>query len=393
MRTQFGTIPLLTLLAASSLTAGSGCSDLSAGRLEPPKGGPKLVRAMVQDFAYFGGPLQRRSITDLLDDTAPVACAVDNPCVTQYLIGRLTPDLTCHDDGFCFDSLKTPATGVELSADSTGIRLVFNKQLDPGIETTNVDSNGAQITGQKNSLHPGIVEVLGPGEVPLTITAFWDNSGATTFTSDVILIPFGPAIVINPLDFQANTTYTIRLHPGQLKDEEGEAATNADGTPLADPTDLKFTTEPLTANDGADSVDFTGPVSIVPNDVIQIGFWEDADDTTAVATAASTGPAGFDPAAVEIYADRGDSPVAADCSAAENPQQLDIVYTTGTGAARAPADWPAGDYSLVFTVKSPGGTSTYTSDPLVFTVAGSDVTDPTIDPMIVAVHVTPEQCL
>jgi hypothetical protein len=394
MRTEFGTIPLMTLLAAS-LTAGSGCSDLSAGRPAAPKGAPKLVRALVQDYRFIGGaPVQRGAASDLLDTEAPVACAVDNPCVTQFLLALSTPDLTCSapTGGVCPDPLKAPSTGVQLSGNSTGIRLVFNKQLDPNsVETTMVDANGAQLPGQTNSLKPGIVEVLGPDGAPIDgMTAFWDNEGSPTFTSDVIFVPFGPAIVINPLPFNAKTTYTIRLHPALLKDLAGEAATNADGTPLADPTDFTFTTEDLTDNPGLWSADFTSDPTITPNDIVQLSYWEGIDETTIHLTA--TVPAGADAAAIEAYSDRGSSPVADDCAGALDPLTLDFVYTSGAGAARAPIDWPPGDYTLSFTATAVGGTSTYTSPSLTFTVAGSD-SDPDKDPNASAAHVTPEQCL
>ncbi|HEX4462162.1 MAG TPA: hypothetical protein VIA18_29500, partial [Polyangia bacterium] len=169
MRTQFGNIPLMTLLAAS-LTAGSGCSDLTAGQKAPPKGGPKLIRATVQDYRFIGGPpAQRGGIVDLLDNTPPVACADNNPCVTQFLIAQTFPDLSCQPDNTCLDPLKLTSAGVPLSAGFTSIRVVFNKQLDPSIETIMTDANGAMLPGQTNSLNAGILEVLGPDGTSLPI--------------------------------------------------------------------------------------------------------------------------------------------------------------------------------------------------------------------------------
>ncbi len=394
MRTQFGNIPLMALLAAS-LTAGSGCSDLTLGQTPPPKGGPKLTRLTIQDYAFVGGPpAQRAAITDLLDNTPQVACAVNNPCVTQFLIAQTFPDLTCHSDGFCVDPLKVPSTGVQLNGDNTAIRVVFNKQLNPNIETIKVDANGAQLPGQQMSLNPGILELLNPDGTNFPITGFWDNEGASTFTSDVIWIPFGPAIVTNPLGpLNPSTTYTIRLHTSQLKSEQGEAVTDASGAPLGDPTDFKFTTEDLTPNLGGDG-DYSaaGMATIAPNDVVQYPFWESVDETTVTIDPSSTSTAaGFNPAAIEAYDDRGADPTM--CAAAQDTLTLNLVYTSGTGATRVPADWPAGDYSIVINAKGLGGAGpVFTSDPIVFTVAGSDTTDPTMDPIAVANHVTPEQC-
>ncbi len=411
MRMQFGTISLLTLMTAS-LTAGSGCSDLSYGQSKAPAGAPQLTRLTIQDLDYFQGyGPQRAAIVDLLDNTPPVACAVNNPCVTEFLIAQTIPDLTCHSDGFCVDPLKVTSAGVPLSGGNTAIRVVFNKQLDPSIETTNVDANGAQLPNQTNALHSGILELLKPDGTDFPITAFWDNSGATTFTSDVIWVPFGPAIVTGGLLLNPSTTYTIRIHPALLKSEQGLAATDTAGVPLADPTDFKFTTEDLTANEGfnvavgactgpgGSCVTFTSaaasPTTIAPNDVVQYAYWENVDETTVVFDpTASKGPAGFNVASLEAYADRGASPVAADCSAALNATVLDLVYTSGTGAARVPADWPAGSYSLVISTAKGlgGGVSAPPSDPIIFTVTSPDTTDPTMDPIAVANHVTPEQC-
>ena len=202
-----------------------------------------------------------------------------------------------------------------------------------------------------------------------------------------------PAIVTNPMDLNPNTTYTIRLHTTNLKDEKGEAATDANGVPLPEPYEIKFTTEQLTPNLGADG-DYSGtasmPTVIAPNDVVQFPFFEDVDETTAALDPTSTGPTGFVAANVEIYNERGSDPTM--CMANEDPFTLNLVYTSGTGAARAPADWPAGDYSLVLNVKSAAGNSSSNGNPIIFTVSGADTTDPTMDAGAVANHVTPEQC-
>jgi hypothetical protein len=180
-----------------------------------------------------------------------------------------------------------------------------------------------------------------------------------------------------------------------LKDKAGEAATNADGTPLADPTDLTFTTEQLTPNLGADG-DFSaaGMTTIAPNDIVQFPFWEPIDPTTlAVDVANSTFPAGFDPTAIEVFADIGADPTA--CMDDEDDTTVDIAYTgiVPPATTKSPIDWPVGSYSIQLkAVTAAGGNSTYTPDPIVFTVGGSDTTDPTMDPASNANHVIPEQC-
>ncbi len=388
-------LAVLCVVVAGTAGVSTGCDDTTLGHPSDPAGPPRLVKALVQDAAFVGGfPFQRGAVADLLDRAPPPSCSDINPCINQYLVAQETPPLDCSDaqGGVCVDPLAVPAAGVPLNAGASVIRLVFNKLLDSSIETVTVDGNGAPTGANPYTLQAGIVELLGPGGAPVPgTTALWDNSGSPDFTSDVILIPFGPAIVINPGSLDPSTSYTIRLHPALLKDRQGLGAADANGVALADPTDLVFTTEPITPNPDLSFPDFsTAPTTIAPNEVLQLAFWALLDETTVTVTA--TGPAGFDATLVEAYADRGSSPVAADCAGSENDAQLDFVYTAGAGAARMPADWPAGDYTLAFTVKDGSGRATYSSPSLQFTVAGPDG-DPMSDANASAQHVTPEQCL
>ncbi len=385
---------LVCIVIAGTAGTSTGCDDTTLGHPPDPSGPPKLIKVMIEDSGFVGGPpLQRGAAVDLLDTGPPPACSDTDPCVNQFLIAQTVPPLDCSDPsgGTCVDPLAVPSTGVPLNAGATYIRLVFNKLLDGSIETITLDPNGAPTGAMPYKLASGIVELLDGSGTPVAgTTAFWDNSGSPDFTSDVIWIPFGPAIVILPGSLDPSSSYTIRIHPEALKDRQGDPAADASGATLIDPTDLHFTTEAIAPNPDLSYPDFSAAATIAPNEVLQLAFWELVDETTATVTA--TGPAGFDPTAVEAYADRGSSPIAADCSDAENDAQLDFVYTTGTGAARAPADWPAGDYTFSFTVKDAAGKSTYTSPTLSFTVAGADG-DPASDANTVDNHVTPEQCL
>ena len=382
---------VLAVVVAGTAGSTTGCDDTSLGHLTDPAGPPTLIKVMVQDAQFVGGPpVQRGAAVDLLDTAPPPMCSDTNPCINQFLIAQTVPPLDCSDiaGGVCIDPLAVPADGVPLNAGATAIRLVFNKLLDDSIETVSVDENGAPTPGKPYALKPGIVELLDGSGAPVAgTTAFWDNSGSPEFTSDVVWLPFGPAIVITPGSLDPQSTYTIRIHPALLKDRQGNAAADNTGATLVDPTDLKFTTEAITANPGLSYPDFSAAVTIAPNEVLQFAFFATVDETTATITA--TGPAGFDPAAVEAYVDRADDPT--DCAGGENDAQLDFVYTTGSGAARAPADWPAGDYTFAFTVKDSSGKTTYSSPTVMFTVAGADA-NPADDANALPNHVTPEQC-
>jgi hypothetical protein len=391
MRSFSRHIVLCIVVAGTAAGTSTGCEDNTLGRLSDPSGPPRLTKALIQDSTYVGGPpAQRGAATDLLDTAPPPTCSDVNVCINQFLLAQTVPDLTCSNPsgGVCVDPLALPSTGVPLNDGATVIRLVFNKLLDDSIETVDVDDNGAPKPGHPFALKPGIVELLDSTGTPVAgTTAYWDVSGSPEFTSDVILVPFGPAIVIVPGSLDPSSSYTIRIHPGLLKDRQGNAAADASGATLVDPTDLKFTTEALTPNPGLSFPDFSAAAEIAPNDVLQFAFFANIDETTVTVTA--TGPAGFDSAAIEAYADRGAD--ATDCAGGENDAQLDFVYTTGTGAARAPADWPAGDYTFAFTVKDASGKSTYSSPTMMFTVTPPDGV-PADDANAFANHVTPEQC-
>lgn len=392
MRMQLGKIGFW-MLAWSSLALMGGCDDLTAGRAAEPAGAVRLTRVLVQDARFIGGPpAQRGAVIDLLDDAAPTACSDVNPCINQFLLAQTTPPLACSDPkgGVCVDPLKLPATGVPLNAGATNIRLVFNKLLDPSIETVTVGASGAPTGPSPYALKPGLVELLGPDGKPVADTsASWINDGSPDFTSDPIFIPFGPAIVVTPGSLAPRSNYIIRLHPSLLHGRDGAPVADKSGVTLADPTDLAFTTEDVTANAGATYPDFTmTPATIAPNEVVQLGYWSALDEATVMPTI--SGPVGFVAANLEAYADRGASPVKADCDAALNPSLIDFVYTTG-GAARMASDWPAGDYTLTFTARDATGQRTYSSPPLHFTVAGADG-DPTTDANASAQHVIPEAC-
>src|SRR5262245_9569612 len=113
MRTRFGIFGPLLLVAGTAAVA-TGCSDLDAGRLGDPAGPPKLVRVLVQDSTYVGGPpAQRGAAVDLLDTGPPPSCSDSNPCTTQFLIAQAAPPLTCSalTGGVCVDPLHVPAQG------------------------------------------------------------------------------------------------------------------------------------------------------------------------------------------------------------------------------------------------------------------------------------------
>ena len=372
----------------------AACDD-SAGQPAEPTTPPRLTRITIQDVrALLGNPspvtgfVQRNSVVDLLDSGAPQACSDTQPCVGQYTIDYTSPDFSCVKNA-CSDPLRVPAAGVPLSVpvvptrgdagSGMAIRIVFDKLLDGSIET--VTSDPTKPPGQTLSyaLAGGIAELDDASGAEVPTQKLYDNSGSPTFSSDIMIAPFGPAIVLKPImPLEPATTYTIKLPaPSRLVDRSGRAAVGPDGNAFGASYSISFTTEPLTANPAGSFPDFTtSPTKIAPNQIVQFAFWEPIDETTAQVT--MTGPSGV---AALAYADRGGD--ATMCAAV--PWLLDVVNAPGG----TPADWPAGDYTLSLTVKDASGKSSLAVAQQKLTVAGSATA---MDPLDWKAHVAPAQC-
>ena len=130
-------------------------------------------------------------------------------------------------------------------------------------------------------------------------------------------------------------------------------------------------------------------VSITPNEVIQISFFEPFAGDSATVTVKS-GCTGAKPVA---YSERGND--ATMCTKADPGgfPILDIFNsTTGDVATGMPVDWPMGDCTLTVTVPSIDGAGAPFTTDYSFTVAGADETDPMVDPNIESQHVMPAEC-
>jgi hypothetical protein len=290
--------------------------------------------------------------------------------------------------------MRDPGGGIQ-------VRLVFDKVLDSSIETVVQDNTKAPGKTFTYMVTPGIVELDDEAGKPVPAGIYLDNGGSPEFSSDLELVPLGPALVIKPkVSLDAKTTYTVKIgNPGAIKDRKGNAAVGLGGGAI--PTAIKFTTEDLTPavagvfGSGIDFPDFSAAAMITPNEVIQIGFYETAAGDTATVDF-TTAPAGAHPIA---YSDRGGDPTACLSPAAPgygDPGSILVdVFNANqntTLTTATPVDWPAGDYTFTITVKDINGKTTFTSDPMSFTVGGTDEPDPNNDPNIEAAHVMPSEC-
>src|SRR6476659_172089 len=124
------------LIALSfAAVAVAGCGDPSH---DDPSGPVMLMRIMVQD-AHPNGV--RGVAMDLLDVpgsalSTAVACDVNHPCIADFLMQQVSPDVTCTQAGTCTDPLAPglapltpPETHRSGEAGGTQLRLVFNKLL------------------------------------------------------------------------------------------------------------------------------------------------------------------------------------------------------------------------------------------------------------------------
>ena len=109
------------LMAFVLVAAAVGCDPSNSD----PGGPVTLVRIMVQDSQPYG---VRGVAMDLLDTlgspySTAVRCDANTPCVPQFMLGGVAPDVSCTQAGVCTDPLTaidvpafTNQTGHTLSA-------------------------------------------------------------------------------------------------------------------------------------------------------------------------------------------------------------------------------------------------------------------------------------
>lgn len=407
MRTRAFTVAgLLGMALGIGFGFGLGCSDLTTGTVADDPGPPKLSRLMIQDELPAG---DLGNATDLLD-TGPLATCSDNlPCVSQPTIdGNLYPDCTM---GVCPDPLHFDAsTKIAIGALEGGelyggnqIRFVFNKLLDPAIQTLSMDAMGRPVYG----LVDGLVELdLKSTGARVDTYNYWDSSGALV-TSDVINQPYGPAIVMKPrAQLSPNTTYTIKLTSSMIKDHNGIGpAADARGNPLPSPFTIDFTTEDLRVLGSTPNVvtlSMGMPRNIRPDDVIQFHFNAGVKEPPSMARVLNSLTASvvlvnnaspMTPVRIEVWSDRGgggtSAPNPARCVQNLDDTLLDVVAVSAAGM---PADLTIGaTYTLTFNMIRDNrlGTGTPFTKSYMFTVMGPK--DPT-DRQRAANFVLPENC-
>ena len=335
-------------MAIVLVAAAVGCDPSNSD----PGGPVTLVRIMVQDSQPYG---VRGVAMDLLDTigspySTAVRCDANTPCVPQFMLGGVAPDVSCTQAGVCTDPLTAglapltpPETHREGEEGGTQLRLVFDKVLSTKNAAGDVlevdDATGAKVVGD----------------------AYYDPSGAPT-SSDPIRAPYGPALVFKPTSpFDAQAQYTIKINAALVADRSGNPMADQTGTIVSGTFTKTFTTENLALLPATTLTNVAGTtaVSVTPDEILQLGF-----NAPAGAATSCTASMGGVPVAVKAYAEAG-----ADTSkcAATDATLLDIVAVDALGA---PTDWATGDYTVSCDVAAAGsaGSTTVTG---AFTVAGT----------------------
>src|SRR5262249_22882050 len=152
------------------------------------------------------------------------ATAKLDTCLNEFLVDQVAPDVHCLASGVCNDPLKIPASGVPvpLSLVTIGaaapdgrdpgggiaIRVVFSKVLDAAIEMVTMDPTKAPGKTDTYTIEPGLIELDDMAGMAVPSRIYYDNGGSAEFSSDLELVPLGPAIVIKPtVQLDAATTY------------------------------------------------------------------------------------------------------------------------------------------------------------------------------------------
>lgn len=324
----------LSLLAFAA-PAISSCDGITTGQLSDPPGPPILQKILIQDEAPTGG---RNVATDLLDQTPTVACSERVPCLTGDKFSHPPCDL---DAGVCPDPLKPsqtpPAIGTPKSLGGNMIRIVFDKLLDPAIESESINPITGQIGGYALA-DPSIIGVYDDKGNELPSLKYWDPIGSPTLTSDLFQNPHGPALVLKPNGaFLPLASYSIRIKPELIKDRQGRAvAKDINGAPVA--TSYPFTMEGFHAAGGA-LVDINPPTggAIDVKDVLAIKTTARFDPASLKVTVKQNGNIIETVAAPEFGADPKHC-----ASAAASPLQINIFRVTGEDRT----DWDEGDYTV-----------------------------------------------
>lgn len=337
------------LLALTLAVAAVGCGDDST---HDPSGPVQLMRIMVQDAQPQG---IRGVAMDLLDTPgSPLSlatpCDATHACTVIFTLEHQSPDVSCTAAGTCTDPLAAgaaplipPATGHQGEMGGTQLRLVFSKLLSSTIKPSDVlevdDATGTAVPG----------------------TALFDPSGSVTLSSDLILIPYGPALVFKPnAPFAAGAQYTIKVNASLVADRAGNPMADEKGNVVTGTYTKSFTTEGLLLLPQTTLSNVTkAGLTVTPDEILQLGF-----NAPAASTTTCTAMTGGAPVTVKAYAEAGAD--AANCAAA-NATLLNVVAVDGTGA---PVDWAAGDYTVSCTVAAAGGTSSTTVSG-TFTVGGA----------------------
>jgi hypothetical protein len=232
------------------------------------------------------------------------------------------------------------------------IRLVFNKLLNNSIEKITIDQNKLPGQNETFELNAGIVELVDSTGKEVPSFKYWDPTGSPGFSSDALNLPFGPAIVVKPLDpLLSSADYKIVVHTGTIQDRSGNPMADQNGSVLSGDLTVPFHTATLMPNAAAATTpDLTSMPKIATDSVLQLSFNTQVaiPATTVFALMAPTG------ATVKLFAYYDRYLNGADCVV--NKTTIDLVPIDPTKTTPTPVAWPAGAYTLVVGTEDTMGT-------------------------------------
>jgi hypothetical protein len=250
---------------------------------------------------------------------------------------------------------------------------VFNKLLNNSIEKVMVDPTKLPGHNETFVLNDGIVDLHDSTGASVPSFKYWDPTGSPGLSSDALNLPFGPAIVIKPLDpMLSSENYTVVVHTGTIQDRGGNGMADQNGAALSGDFSVPFHTAIVAPNAATPTTpDFSKAVKVGTDSVFQFAF----DTQVAVPAPSSiklTVPAGATVNAFAYY-DRYTDTDGTTCVV--NKTTLNIVNVDNPASATPmPVAWPVGDYTITFV--DPGiqglkktGKDVYAPDmPLKFTI-------------------------
>lgn len=245
---------------------GTSCSNLDIGQERDPPGPLNVTHVVFLDT--------RRGLSpDLLNadeekraaglSSQGRACDFADPCPPPVICGALlfqgastgifapfddTPNV-CHDPDNFQEVLPTVDSVIRIGFNKLADNTTVNEQVTmnnvcppPADPQVTVDRLRDDVLTVRDSAGVAVppADFVCVNNTAGLFPSFYDRTGSPRFTSDTVLLPYGPALVFVPRDpLRPGETYTITLNPARV------VARNNQQPPTAEDLTFTFTVEGL----------------------------------------------------------------------------------------------------------------------------------------------------